>query len=562
MAGSLLASTAFGQIVFQGLNPGPAQGFYNFATCDWGDDLSIPANAVTGMGIIVDDGTTGDSLGCNSLVNSAAVSGKIAFVYRGDCEFGTKAFRAQQAGAIAVVVINNTTGTMNMGAGAQGGSVTIPVVMISQETGVQLRPYLNAGTLEIFLGSKLNLFANDLGIKANDIIRPLNYATPSLLAQDTSEFKLYLGANVRNFGNQTQNNVELTATITLNGGTQVYNETADVSSIASGDSAFISLPIFYLPNGNVAKYTLTYSVSADSAADDPTDDQIIQDFYITDGAFSKSRYDVANDVPIRTSGYTSADGPNIQWGILMNAVKGSRVKATGIKFSGSTNAADSLTGQALTGYLYEWSDDNVDGGISDDELEEVGIGFYSYTSNLQNEFITIPFDVVPTLQDDKVYYAAVEYTGAVNIFFGTDEALDYEQTINAFSQSINPLFNGSSSTWYGGGFGSDLTIAISLETSPTDASIQENESLVNLSVYPNPASDVVNVVFSNAVANADVQLQVIDVAGRTVMNNQYNITKAQNAVTVNTTGLSNGTYFLKVIMDGQAIKSLPIVVSK
>ena len=561
MAGSLLANTAFGQIVFQGLNPAPAQGFYNFTTATWGDDLNIPANAVTGFGVIVDDGTAADSLGCGALVNGAAVSGKIAFVYRGDCEFGTKAYNAQQAGAIAVVVINNASGTINMGAGAQGGNVTIPVVMISMETGQQLRPYLDAGTLEIFLGSKLNLFPNDLGLKKGDVIRPLNYATPSLLVQDTTEFRVFLGANVRNFGNQTQTNVELNATITLNGA-EVYNESASVASVASGDSSFIDLPVFYLPNPNVAKYTLTYTVSADSAGDDPNDDVITQDFYITDGAYSKSRYDVNADKPIRTSGYTSADGPNIKWGILMNAVKGSRVKVNGLKFSGSTGTADSLTGQIVTGFLYEWDDANEDGGITDDELTELAVGFYSYSSNLQNEFITIPFDDAPSLADDKVYYAAVEYEGTVTVFFGTDEDLDYEQTITAYSQSINPLYNGTNSTWYGGGFGSDLTVAISVETAANDASITENEPVLNLSVYPNPASDVVNVVFGNAVANADVQLQVIDVAGRTVLSNQYNITKSQNYVSLNTTALANGTYFLKVNMNGKTVKSLPVVVSK
>lgn len=567
MAGSFLANTAFGQVVFQGLNPVPAQGFYNFATADWGDDLNIPANAVTGFGVVVDDGTAGDSLGCGTLVNAGAVSGKIAFVYRGDCEFGTKAFNAQTAGAIAVVVINNVSGTMAMGAGAQGGSVTIPVVMIGQETGAMLRPYLDAGTLEIFLGSKLNLFPNDLGLKKGDVVRPQNYATPSLLAQDTSEFKVLLGANVRNFGNLAQTNAELSATIMLNGTTEVYSESISVPSIGpNGDSAYIALPTFYLPNGNVAKYTLTYTVSSDSAGDDPNDDVITQDFYITDGAYSKSRYDVAADKPIRTSGYTSADGPNIKWGILMNAVKGSRVKATGIQFSASTAATDSLTGQIVTGYLYEWEDANEDGGIADDELNEVAVGFYSYTSNLQNEFITIPLSDFPNdgpaLEDDKVYYAAVEYEGTVTVFFGTDENLDYEQTINAFSQSINPLYNGSTSTWYGGGFGSDLTVSIALLTAVNDASIEENAPAVSLSVYPNPASDVVNVVFSNDVANGDAQLQLVDVAGRTVLNNQYNITKTQHTVSLNTTSLANGTYFLRVNLNGQAVKSLPIVVSK
>ena len=53
-----------------------------------------------GTAVLVDDGTAADSLGCGVLVNNAAISGNIAVVYRGTCEFGVKALNAQNAGAI------------------------------------------------------------------------------------------------------------------------------------------------------------------------------------------------------------------------------------------------------------------------------------------------------------------------------------------------------------------------------------------------------------------------------------------------------------------------------
>lgn len=524
--------------------------------------MNNPANAVQEFCVLVDDGTAADSLGCNNLVNAAALSGKIAFVYRGSCEFGTKALRAQQAGAIAVVVINNAPGVMSMGAGAEGGNVTIPVVMISQETGAILRPFLTAGTLKIFLGSKQNLFANDLGMTSADIIRPLNFATPRLLAGDNTEFVVKVGAKVRNFGNQAQSGITLNAKVLLNGTTQVYNENVNApATLASGDSVSLTLPDFSLPNNNAAKYTLTYTVSASVADEANVDNVISQDFLITDGVYSKSRYDQATQAPIRTSGLTSANGSNIKWGVLMNAVKGSRVKANSIKFTASTNAPDSLTGIAINGTLAEWTDANADGGVSDDELVDLTFGSYVFASNLQNTVVTMPFDDQIALADDKIYYISLEYAGNKTMFFGVDEELNYTATIDAFSQSINPL-KAPDGTWYGGGFGADKILAISVQTSVNNASVEENEMNLNLSVFPNPATDVVNVKFGNAVADANVQLTVIDVAGRSVINKQYNVANAENYVSVNTADLANGTYFFKVSVNGQAVKSIPVVISR
>lgn len=569
MAGSLLASTAFGQIVFQGLNPGPAQGFYGFAGVDtWGADMTDPANAVTGLGILVDDGTAADSLGCNALVNSAAVSGKIAFIYRGSCEFGTKALKAQNAGAIAAVIINNQPGTMSMGVGAEGGSVTIPVVMISQETGILLKPYLEAGTLEIFYGSKLGVFANDLGVRIGDIVRPLNYATPSLLAQDTSEFKVLVGGKVRNYGTATQLNVSMNAKVTINGSTQLYDETVTIDSIPALDSAFFELPTFFLPNGDAAKYTLAYQISSDAVDQEVSDNTISQDFYITDGVYSKSRYDFSANEPIKTGGYTSSSGSAIKWGVLLNAVKGSRVKVNAVQFAGTTNTPDVLTGQLLSLYLYEWDDADQNGGIIDEELTELAVGFYTYESDLQNEYVLIPFTDDPTqgvaLADDKVYYIALDYQGTVNLFFPADEGvLDYDQTINFYEESINPLFNTSTGQWFGGGFGSDLPLAISVLTAVNDVAIEENiAETLTLKAYPNPATDIVNITFGNALANAEVKVDVIDVTGRMVSKEQFNLSNAANYVSMNTTNLANGSYFFKVSVNGQVVKSLPVVISK
>jgi len=78
-------------------------------------------------------GTTTD--GCEALTTN--VSGKIALVDRGTCDFVVKAKNAQTAGAIGVIVANNAdTGIFTMGGTTK---IRIPAVMVSRADGATLR---------------------------------------------------------------------------------------------------------------------------------------------------------------------------------------------------------------------------------------------------------------------------------------------------------------------------------------------------------------------------------------------------------------------------------------
>ena len=141
-----------------------------------------------------------------------------------------------------------------------------------------------------------------------------------------------------------------------------------------------------------------------------------------------------------------------------------------------------------------------------------------------------------------------------------DEDLDYRETINAFNQSINPL--NSEGTWYGGGFGTNYVLSVALNTAFNNVGINEDVlSQLNLSIYPNPATDIVNVVFGNPVSDSDVQVRVVDIAGRSVMNKQFAIGAAENFVSLNTTGMAAGTYYVQVSINGKAGKTLPLIIA-
>ena len=82
--------------------------------------------------------------GCTDITSD--VSGKIALVQRGTCNFDVKVLNAQNKGAIAVVVYNNVVGPdVSMGAANYGGLITIPAVFISLSDGSALKADQDSG---------------------------------------------------------------------------------------------------------------------------------------------------------------------------------------------------------------------------------------------------------------------------------------------------------------------------------------------------------------------------------------------------------------------------------
>ncbi len=119
---------------------------------------SVPTDvALTGTLVLAFDETTPDPYdACEPLQNTSALSGNIAVIRRGVCEFGFKVLAAENAGAIAVIMINNVAGDpITMGAGSDGGSVTIPSIMISDTDGAALIAALESG--ETITADLLNL---------------------------------------------------------------------------------------------------------------------------------------------------------------------------------------------------------------------------------------------------------------------------------------------------------------------------------------------------------------------------------------------------------------------
>src|SRR5690606_901138 len=70
-----------------------------------------------------------------------------------------------------------------------------------------------------------------------------------------------------------------------------------------------------------------------------------------------------------------------------------------------------------------------------------------------------------------------------------------------------------------------------------------------LNVYPNPAKDIVNVIF-NANTNTN-QISIIDITGKEVVKQQLNLGIGLNKTTVLLNNLNAGVYFLSIISENK-----------
>ena len=111
---------------------------------------------VTAEIVLVNDGTGTLTDACSAVTNT--ITGKIAVIDRGSCEFGFKALQAQNAGAVGVIIVNNASGAApGMAIGTSGGSVTIPVLSLSLADGNTVKAAMLNGTVSATMLSQFGV---------------------------------------------------------------------------------------------------------------------------------------------------------------------------------------------------------------------------------------------------------------------------------------------------------------------------------------------------------------------------------------------------------------------
>ncbi|PHR30935.1 MAG: hypothetical protein COA38_09405 [Fluviicola sp.] len=131
-----------------------------YAAVEAGFGPGLPTTPIIADLALADDGTPDIYNLCTDPLDASILIGKIALVMRGDCQFNQKVQRAQDFGAVAVIVVNNVT-TAPFAMGGTSVTITIPSVMISNADGLAL-------IAEIESGGTINATLANAGVFALD----------------------------------------------------------------------------------------------------------------------------------------------------------------------------------------------------------------------------------------------------------------------------------------------------------------------------------------------------------------------------------------------------------
>ncbi len=147
------------------------------------DAPEVPDGITSDLVLAIDDDPAANaSDACSDLVNAADIDGKIAVVRRGECNFDDKVFRCQEAGAIAVLVVNNQDGDPIV-MGGDNGLINIPAVMIGMNDGEAIITEMTTNTVNITLSDAgLNILANDSSFDNGIVIHEYGHGISTRLA--------------------------------------------------------------------------------------------------------------------------------------------------------------------------------------------------------------------------------------------------------------------------------------------------------------------------------------------------------------------------------------------
>ena len=206
----------------------------------------------------------------------------------------------------------------------------------------------------------------------------------------------------------------------------------------------------------------------------------------------------------------------------------------------------------------------VDVNVTSQAVEGSEVRVKLYSVDAEGEFIFITeSDILPLNADDiagitktfplqspSTLMAGSSYL-VVAATYG-DGGVTYDlvvATSGISAASTSYYFDGTDQTWYY----TTSTPMVRMNFNPDLAGIEETTNN-SFEVYPNPASDVVNIKFNDA---TNAQISVLSLSGKEVMTSTVNGTQTS----FSTNGLSNGVYMIKV-SNGTDVQITKVVVRK
>ncbi|MBL7782484.1 MAG: T9SS type A sorting domain-containing protein [Saprospiraceae bacterium] len=526
-----------------------SEGVCGFGTSTFG---AYPVMDVCGPAAWARDMVGQDSILCDS-VAAGSLTGKVALVRRGGCaspntasgNFVVKARKAQQAGATAVLVANNS-GTANqddcfvMGMTGADPNVTVPTFFICRSMASFIDDAINSG-------QPVEICIHPPNVYIDSIYYPVqNLQTPvSQIGTDTFGFFAFL-TNTRGID---LTNVALKAAVKNAAGDELYSTTLNIPLLAGSvsDSAFV-LPGVFAPELPIGDYSIEYSTSSDPIAGGIYRDKDSDVFHVTENLFAKD--DAAN------IGLQPAPVPDNGWGIGNVYVMSTgtldhfKVSTAQVRNTGSTEwPANRMNGEL---FLFRVRDE-----VASDyaNFEDAGFLTPSFEIKGTGSFVA-PTDATPyqvhnvSLIDLETAEVGVPVENGSHYVLAIYYADSSRYGFNAFQQGIEvagPQGLGTilfADEWFLGGFAGHpsavLRMFIDLVTTTDEKPLPDSY----LKVFPNPVREVLNLGL-NLEKPSDVTITLAEINGRTIqIEDKKGVTS--ETFTYQLPQLSAGTYLARI----------------
>lgn len=550
---ALLLSAPFfaGQAVAQGTEgsgaiikvtiDGTSTEFYagacGYGTATWGGTITTTLCAPIEWAKDV----TPDSLCCDP-IPAGSLTGKIALIRRGDCNFSLKALNAQNAGAVCVFVANNFATAahndctvMAMGDGGEGAQITVPVFFLSRTMADLIDGALASGAnLEVCIGRP--------SVQIASYFFPVSSKrTPeSQIAIDTFGF----GLSLTNTTGNPVTDIEATAYVLDASDNVLFTASLDIDEIdETVTDSFFVIPGSYAPELPIGTYKIRYTVALGNP--NLTGDRGETNFYVTEKLFAK---DDGATTGFRPGSIGDAWGVANLYTLSPDNLENYMVNT--IEFAFTTNAADLPVEDVVTDLYFFKVNDDVAANYSNFEgadfispsFEWLGIALYEAPTGLagftdQQVQILDLLSGTPgiALQNGARYVIAAEYTGTSKNAF---HAFDQDAPHPGVSTLI---YNGQ---WFLGGFQGGPSALLRMYLDLVNTTDEKALPETAMQVRPNPIFETLNLQMGFDQAT-DATITIAEMSGRVItFENRKGLTN--DLVSYQVPQLATGTYLVRI----------------
>lgn len=520
---------------------------YNYGAPANGNGQWGPTSISTVTGDLewIDDNT--DSLGCFPATNN--LSGKVALVRRGACQFSLKAYHAQAAGAIGCVICNNDPagGLVGMLGGDSMSAINIPVVFLTYNDCQLLHNQVDSGTT-----TNVSFYVPTV----YDAVSTLAYNTPlrHAVALNSPSVTVY------NTSTSSASNVDVSLSYKdPSGNVTTYTET-----IGTLPGTYDSTVVFtggYTPSA-VGTYDVVFKSTLNPL------DSVTQQFTIN--ADSVFALDNNNFVPNSGLGgigpndadFAAADPVTgatyfYEMGATYYVAPGTNELATSGTFA--LENANTYLGEQFFMLLYEQPAGGFLGTEQDYStftLVGASVPYIITAADTVNQHTLLTSQMYSTggalgvtLNPDKQYMLVLRYAGTGTVT--TSPQITHTHIQDYLSIAATTYVD----RLYMAGWNPSYAPVIRLHVQDNNATnVVEAQTLEmdEVHIQPNPTSDFININLNLNELAESTTLNLININGKTVQTMELNNTQ-QEMISINAEDLPAGVYFLHVNADNAHI---------